>query len=287
MAAKRANYAAFAEFLSSYPDELALRRFRELSIRNLLAYQAELLHLERELQDLEDLDASHHPQLDTRVNRRWTPAMARATTTLQTPCTVAGTQPAQPTLNSPQPGQVTISDEYSGKMLEIRQTLWRYNEALDQYLKQEALPSPSKSSLQACRKWLDLSELGASFLTDSEEDAWGPSIGNEEFMAFAPRQNITTFFATGLLGMWRLLHCWSSSPTRIYSINSSDEGRIARGISVVVSSVFPILPIIVFYFVHSLLVRIGLILAFTAIFAGLLVFGMRLSPDKVLAITTA
>lgn len=55
----------------------------------------------------------------------------------------------------------------------------------------------------------------------------------------------------------------------------------------VVSSVFPVLPIVILFFVKRLLVRLALILVFIAIFAGVLVFGMRLEPDKTLAITTA
>jgi hypothetical protein len=55
----------------------------------------------------------------------------------------------------------------------------------------------------------------------------------------------------------------------------------------VVSSVFPVLPIVILFFIDRLLVRLGLILLFTAVFAGVLVFGMRLEPDKTLAITTA
>ena len=49
MAGTKINYTAFAQFLASYPDELTLLRFRELSIRNLLFYQAELVHLARQL----------------------------------------------------------------------------------------------------------------------------------------------------------------------------------------------------------------------------------------------
>jgi hypothetical protein len=48
-----------------------------------------------------------------------------------------------------------------------------------------------------------------------------------------------------------------------------------------------VLPIIVLFFISSLLVRIGLVFVFTAVFAAVLVFGLNLAPDTVLAITTA
>ena len=73
-------------------------------------------------------------------------------------------------------------------------------------------------------------------------------------------------------------------PDRVYSVN---EKRVAQGVSVVVSSIFPVLPIVILFFVARPLVRIGLILIFTAVFAAVLVFGLRLEPEKVLAITSA
>ena len=55
----------------------------------------------------------------------------------------------------------------------------------------------------------------------------------------------------------------------------------------VISSVLPVLPILMLLWVQHLLVRIGLILVFTVVFAALLVFGMHMDSDKVLAVTTA
>ena len=116
MAGQNINYTAFAQFLSSYPDELTLLRFRELSIRNLLFYQAELVHLTRQLQQLEDHDAEMHPEPEKRVNHRWTPAMAakpRESRTSDADGVTATT---------------TIVDLYCEKILEIRETLTKYSE---------------------------------------------------------------------------------------------------------------------------------------------------------------
>jgi len=70
-------------------------------------------------------------------------------------------------------------------------------------------------------------------------------------------------------------------------VDSSEDASLAQGISVVISSILPVLPIVVLFFIKSLLVRIGLILVFTAVFAAVLVFGLKLGPEKVLTITTA
>jgi len=70
-------------------------------------------------------------------------------------------------------------------------------------------------------------------------------------------------------------------------MDTTTSGALARTISTIVASVLPIIPIIVFYFVERLIVRIGLIVAFTAAFAAFLVIGLQLSPDTTLGITTA
>ena len=116
MAGTKSNYTAFAHFLASYPDELTLLRFRELSIRNLLFYQAELVHLARQLQQLEKYDAEMHPEPENRVNHRWTPAMA-----------------AKPRENRKSGADdvsatTTTLDLYCEKILEIRETLAKYSE---------------------------------------------------------------------------------------------------------------------------------------------------------------
>ena len=116
MASTKINYTAFAHFLASYPDELTLLRFRELSIRNLLFYQAELVHLARQLQQLEDYDAEMHPEPEKRVNHRWTPAMA------------AKPREIRPSGPDDASATTTTLDLYRVKILEIRETLAKYSE---------------------------------------------------------------------------------------------------------------------------------------------------------------
>jgi hypothetical protein len=60
MQSEKVNYSALAGFLSSLPEEIAIRRFRELHVQSLLFYQAELVQLQRELRELEDIDSKLH-----------------------------------------------------------------------------------------------------------------------------------------------------------------------------------------------------------------------------------
>ena len=105
-------------------------------------------------------------------------------------------------------------------------------------------------------------------------------------MTFVPSAGLASRMAQAWM-MFRPLLSRRSPLDRVYSVNGSSEGRAAQGISVVISSVFPVLPIVILFFVERPLVRIGLILVFTAVFAAVLVFGLKLEPEKVLAITSA
>jgi hypothetical protein len=73
----QSNYAALAGFLSSFPHVLAIKRFRELQIRNLLSYQAELAHLEAELQKLEAEDSAMRSDPCDLANFRWRPCIGQ------------------------------------------------------------------------------------------------------------------------------------------------------------------------------------------------------------------
>lgn len=101
MAREEKDYAALASLFSS-SHVCTLKRYRELQIRNLLYYQAELAHLQHELHKIEDRDASPSTK---HVTSRWTLAMADSI-----------------------PGPVeTVNTVYSNKMLEIRKTLKKYS----------------------------------------------------------------------------------------------------------------------------------------------------------------
>ena len=120
---------------------------------------------------------------------------------------------------------------------------------------------------------------------------WDAEKGFDDFAAIQR----TKWFGTGpssllirlMLHITRRFSRQKQPHGHVYSLPEVSQTFVANGIMTVLSSVFPVLPIVILFFIHRLLVRLGLILAFTAIFAAILVFGIRLDPDKVLAITTA
>jgi hypothetical protein len=50
------NYLDLSKLMSKHPDVFILRKFSGLNVKNLLYYQAELAHLEQELEEIEDED---------------------------------------------------------------------------------------------------------------------------------------------------------------------------------------------------------------------------------------
>jgi hypothetical protein len=114
MTAHTVNYTAFASFLSNVPDIVALKRFRELQIKNLLFYQAELAHLEVELAEIEQRDAQDNSNACERASFRWKPEGMRE-------ASLTAASPAVPTFT-------TTSSLFREKMLQIRRTLASYSE---------------------------------------------------------------------------------------------------------------------------------------------------------------
>jgi hypothetical protein len=124
-------------------------------------------------------------------------------------------------------------------------------------------------------------------VSGSVEGVWDTERKYSDFVTFQAVGGLAYEFSRFFLYLWRLFAPKQDIPDRVYQLNASPSGGFANGIVTIVSSVFPVLPIIILFFIHRLLIRLILILAFTALFSAILVFGVRLKPDQVLAITTA
>jgi hypothetical protein len=145
--------------------------------------------------------------------------------------------------------------------------------------------------VRSLRSWLERREYGDSFLRGKVESVWDEDKAFEDLCSFEGMQSAnsgpTSYISNTLLHLKRRWKGACDRPNHIYALDERTQEWVASGVMTVVSSVFPVLPIVILFFISRLLVRLGLILVFTAVFAGALVFGMRLEPDKTLAITTA
>jgi len=124
------------------------------------------------------------------------------------------------------------------------------------------------------------------FLLGDTEGVWDKERALADFMAF----QIT---ADGIIELLRMTgarqaisDCRKKPKYHIYCLEDSSRAGIANGVATVISSVFPVLPVMILFFVPRLVVRLVLIV-FTVGFAAVLVFGMNVNSEKVLAITTA
>ena len=110
----------------------------------------------------------------------------------------------------------------------------------------------------------------------------------EELLGFDTSASISSALGRVIVTIRQLLsYPFSGDESRIFSVDTSAGSRIMQALSVSIASSLPVVPIIVLFFVKSLLTRIALIFAFTGGFSLALVFGLNMKPDQVLAVTTA
>jgi hypothetical protein len=150
------------------------------------------------------------------------------------------------------------------------------------------MAKPSQKNLDTLRDWLDRDGYGNMFLLGDTEGVWDKERAFTDFMTFQnTTDGITESFSGWLVRVKRYLTAAKKPKYHIYSLEDSSRAGVANGVATVISSVFPVLPVVILFFVPTLIVRLVLILVFTVAFAAMLVFGMNMNSEKVLAITTA
>jgi hypothetical protein len=158
----------------------------------------------------------------------------------------------------------------------------------------DQIPNPQRSDIKLICDWLNGQHTGAAFLAGDVEDVWNIQLANgsvspagvEDFYGFTENDGVAFRIGQLFASISRLLFR-SSSSAQPHHIDTTTSGGLGQALLTAIASVFPVLPIVVFYFVKKAIVRIGLIIVFTAVFAAIMVIGMGLKSDKTLAITTA
>ncbi|KAK5467240.1 hypothetical protein LTS15_000212 [Exophiala xenobiotica] len=273
-----ASYDRLAHLMADHNDLLILRTFSSLNIKNLLYYQAELANLECELREIETEDRSYRSSPRQEYGASWKKLSAGS----EEHSFASSASPVQ-----------NARDALQWQLFcRIRAVLREYNEALIQHTQVRTLLQKARPDhLVTLRKWLERPGYGSSFLRGKVESVWDAEKGFEDFASFINQQTtsvgLTSHLAKFLLHVRRSWTRGEKGSTHIYTIGEEAQERIANGIMTVVSSIFPVLPIVILFFIKRLLVRLVFILVFTTVFAATLVFGMRMEADKTLAITTA
>lgn len=174
---------------------------------------------------------------------------------------------------------------------------------MEQFRRLEQIPKPRLGDIKFVQQWLkgDAAQKRKAFLASDPEDVWTRNISGvleparpEDFYSFTEHDRMTYVLASVYAWVNRLFACLLSciisrktNPDKVHHVDTTLSGMLGKTIMTCITSLMPVIPIIAFYFVEKLIVRIGLIVAFTAAFAMILVVVLEMKPDKALAISTA
>jgi len=173
--------------------------------------------------------------------------------------------------------------------LEIRSLLESYNSALRHQAWLHTLEKPSQLAQKALRNLLYdksghptiLSAADSEYVTEKFENdlvALAPKTNPEVLSQFLQNQLYTLFQSKAdkeRANEYKVLDYFSQS--RIH--------HTVRGLAVIFSSVWPILSIVVLYFIQSNRVRLGLIVLFTILCSVALAFLSRASNSEIIVAT--
>jgi hypothetical protein len=149
----------------------------------------------------------------------------------------------------------------------------------------------STRSIKRLRQWLETPEFGDSFVSGKTEGVWDIEKGFNDFIV--PRNGweiadtLTIQLIAFLTYLESLIKMNRQPKDKLHTLLGPTKVKLRKVIVTTVASLFPVLPIIILFFVNQLLIRLVLVLVFTVSFALVLVFGLGIESGKTLAVTTA
>ncbi|KAF1845020.1 uncharacterized protein K460DRAFT_416351 [Cucurbitaria berberidis CBS 394.84] len=245
----RDGYPSLAWLMHLYPDNAIFRRFGELNMLHLLRLQAELQDMENELQKIREEDTMSDDLIrmchakDFRAMR----------------------------------DNEEDSEQYE-LLISIGKKLQEYNAALALSLQSKGADQPTKRELRNLQEWLSRPKGGNGFLAGEEARVW-EGRDTSEYVTLFPRDleddAFTSFLGGRLLDIYHAVlghrqrsKYGTDSPDVDIRKYSGRRIRKASNIAVaLMSSILPTLAILVLYFVRRMIVRIGLVILFTAVFS--------------------
>ncbi|CZR51277.1 uncharacterized protein PAC_01152 [Phialocephala subalpina] len=265
------GYAKIATLMSHHSELAIFRRFNKLNLQNLLYLQAELTHLEDELNCLAERDKDD-PNRRFHSKDWWSLAVSS-----------------------------NEEDESSGeqweKVLDIREKLKEYNDYLAQQVFLSNQQPPKAYDLNFFTGWLKRSKWGNNPLRGLDHDTWSSPRNSHDLIAIQ-RRSSTDPFSQWLCN--KIIPCLHRKFLGRFKKPMADdpesqicnyrEGRIAKTmdvLSTVIASMLPITSIVILYFVSNTLDRLGIAVAFTGLFALCLVMTTRARRVEIFAATSA
>lgn len=263
------GYRKIALFMSEHPDDTAIfRRFHALNLQNLLYRQAEIIGLE---QDLRAIEGRNEASLDRDIAGFsldwWSLANLHDT-----------------------PG----SEKQWLKFQELSQKLTEYNAAVIQYLQLSHLPDPRPKTVAKFKEWLSSPRFGDVHLIGRDSDCWDRENDLMLLHAVYEKNRFAKIIVDLIIPIFlRVRHSKlvekvfkdkdtslpnNSNPPPPSSQPATEAGRIkdfsaaviltaADFIGTICACLLPVVSIVVLYLVKSMVVRLGLVALFSAVFS--------------------
>ncbi|KAH0563000.1 hypothetical protein GP486_002433 [Trichoglossum hirsutum] len=268
---EKVGYDKLAAFVGDNPEMSIYRRFSTLGAKNILYLQAELVNLEAQLEDIirEDKDSGDEKKKNF-------------------PYSVWHLKGLDPNEGG---------NAQWLKVLEIRQTLKEYYDALLQQYRVSKFEEANKPDLKELRDWLERKKGGNYFLQGREADPWQDEDKHtkdlislishhreKDFFTSWIRDKFLTWFHDG----WG--HRFKEpvdEEKMIYNYKESKINTAANAISAVISSLLPTSTIFVLYYLQNHLAKLGAIVAFTTLFSLALVIIAKARRIDAFAAATA
>ncbi|EPE26349.1 hypothetical protein GLAREA_02261 [Glarea lozoyensis ATCC 20868] len=262
-----AGYPKVAHLMATQEEFAILRRFRVLNMQKLLYLQAEISHLEAELNQLATRDETH---ADRQYHAKDWWSLSH--------------------------GEGENDSEQWLKFLELSKKLDFYNDAVLKHAALARLEQPRKYDLDFLRSWFRRPGMGSFPLLGIDRESWDPK-NEDDLIAIRPRaapdifskwltEGIVPFYHR-IIGKRFKEQLPDTIGTGIYHYKESSLELRLGIMATVVASVLPICSVVVLYFIKSNNLRLGLLAVFSAIFSLALALMTNARRIEVFAATAA
>ncbi|KAK4442964.1 hypothetical protein QBC34DRAFT_311939 [Podospora aff. communis PSN243] len=260
--------------MGDIPETAIFRRFGALSAEDLLYRQAELAELEEALREYQDEDKVSNHQDHQRYRLNWEKLKLS--------------------------GDRDVTEGNDGSqlrtVLEIREKLRDYHEALLRHRNVLNLGAPTLPAVEAVSEWMKRTDMGNVYLEGPDRHIWAkPDL--EDLTCLAPplpERALRSSFVLKANNLYnhiigRHIHKPSSQPHLGQTIHYTSRSAhlILKTIATVLACLLPISGIAVLYTISSMPARLGAVAAFTALFSLSMALLTSASIQQVFSATAA
>jgi hypothetical protein len=268
------GYPKLACHVGTYPECAIYRRFGSLNSQNLLYFQAELTHLERKLRRLEAADLASAEGNRANYSKDWywlnNSVLEENSEQLETARAIRGMLKDYSQFWTP----CTIA----------RLMVCVIDDAVIQQSIISRLANPTRPDLRSLQNWLERPNMGNLALIGKDRGIWGasdePISPNMDLLAInsAGENDPFSLWFTQKFIRWFHYIFWhrmkkpDDAESGIISYEDKIVQKCTSHVTTIISSLLPILAIVVLYCVGAMNVRLGLIALFTVVFTTCLSF---------------